>query len=233
MGMYLLGHVCRRRAVDRFEGGRAPGRRDLHRRLPLRAAAGGVRSVAAGEHPEGVSRAGGRARAHASHLRNVGSGDAALRRGAGRPASAEEPVDRRAPRRAQPRWPRGGRVRDEPPDPVRRARIAGGSLDGLHRPDPPAAVPCRTARVEGDRPQRSRCDEVSRACTSRRGPSQAEIVRKDGKLHIQFASEGEYLLAPVAPTRFRLVGASGLVLVFDVEGGAVRAARLLTPEARC
>ena len=63
----------------------------------------GVRSVAAGEHPEGVSRAGGRARAHASHLRNVGSGDAAIRRGAGRPAPAEEPVDRRAPRRAQPR----------------------------------------------------------------------------------------------------------------------------------
>jgi pimeloyl-ACP methyl ester carboxylesterase len=59
------------------------------------------------------------------------------------------------------------------------------------------------------------------------GPSQAEIVRKDGKLHIQFAAEGEYLLAPVAPTRFRLVGVSGLVLVFDVEGGAVRAARLL------
>lgn len=37
----------------------------------------------------------------------------------------------------------------------------------------------------------------------------------------------EYLFAPVAPTRFRLIGASGLVLVFDVEGGAVRAARLL------
>ena len=58
-------------------------------------------------------------------------------------------------------------------------------------------------------------------------PAQAEVVLKAGKLHIQVAGEGDFLLAPVTKTRFRVAGASGFLVEFDVAGEVVRSATLI------
>jgi len=59
------------------------------------------------------------------------------------------------------------------------------------------------------------------------GPGRAEVVLQAGKLHIQVAGEGDFLLAPVAKRRFRVAGASGFLVDFDVAGGIVRSVTLI------
>jgi hypothetical protein len=66
-------------------------------------------------------------------------------------------------------------------------------------------------------------------------PLDADIALKDGKLRMSIGEERDLVLAPTAPTRFRIAGASAISVVFDVEGGAVRSATVLeagSPVAR-
>ena len=47
-----------------------------------------------------------------------------------------------------------------------------------------------------------------------------------GKLKMIFPGEQTFLLAPVSPARFRIIGAPGLYVAFDIEAGRVKRAVL-------